>query len=166
MSDGSHIPDLVTPEILERAYIFSDVAAEQLEEISRIAEMLGFKSGAHILHKDKPNDAIWVLVEGKCVIRDSVQGGLEVDLFVLQPGDVFGEMSYTDRQPASATVVTVGDVKALRISFDDLDTWFIGNMETQCNFLRRMNATFSHRLRRANVELRKTFEASMKLRAE
>jgi CRP/FNR family transcriptional regulator, cyclic AMP receptor protein len=162
MDKGTKVKELVTPELLQKAYIFQDVDESVLEGICGLAEILSFKKGASILEKGVANDSIWFLAEGECIIREVLEGGLPVDLFTLKAADVFGEISYTDREPASATVVAHGDVKVVRIGFDDLDTWFIGNCQAQCMFLRRINSTFSFRLRRANMELRKTFEGAIK----
>lgn len=59
-------------------------------------------------------DAMYVVQEGElAVIRED--GGIETVVGSLLRGDVFGEMALFDREPRSATVRAVGDVRVLTL---------------------------------------------------
>lgn len=59
-------------------------------------------------------DAMYVVQEGElAVIRED--GGVETVVGSLLRGDVFGEMALFDREPRSATVRAVGDVRVLTL---------------------------------------------------
>lgn len=70
-----------------------------------------FSAGATIFREGDPGQLMYVVLEGE--VRLSVKG-LEVDL--LGPGGVMGEMSLIDTEPRSATATAITDCKLVPIT--------------------------------------------------
>lgn len=80
--------------------------------------------GEIIVHQGDPGDCMFVIQEGEVeivVIRD----GRETRLRVAGPGELIGEMAIFEREPRSATVRALSEVRALTVD--------------KKNFLRRVN---------------------------
>ncbi len=144
-------------EYLSKVYLFEGFPKEFLEQLASIAKEAEIGDGERIIERDAVNDSLWFLLAGVALIREQLPGGLEIDIYRLQAGDVFGDMSYADSQPASATVTAEGQLRALRIPFDELDHLLEGNPQLNVRFLRRIVTTMSQRLRHSNAEVKKSF---------
>jgi ATP-binding cassette subfamily B protein len=71
--------------------------------------------GATILREGDPSDSMFVLVAGRARVLKAGDGGQEVPLNLLGPGDVFGEAGLLSGAPRSATVRASGEVEVLRL---------------------------------------------------
>jgi len=60
-----------------------------------------------VLFKGSGGDHLLFLIEGRLQVVDVTEGGREVGLNLLMPGEYFGELSIIDGQPRSASVVAV-----------------------------------------------------------
>jgi signal-transduction protein with cAMP-binding, CBS, and nucleotidyltransferase domain len=81
------------------------------------AELLGkfetamIPAGERFVRARAPNDHLWIVVSGKCEVRDA--SGV---LATLAAGDGVGEMSLLASGEATADVVAIGPVAVLRLS--------------------------------------------------
>lgn len=148
-------------EALKKAYLFSGLRDEDLEVIDAIAAEQPIQAGDRLIEVGSVNDAMWILLSGSLVVRDSLPGGLEVDLFRLKSGDLFGEMSFTDNLPASASVIADSKGKVLKVPFQELRKIMKSNPELHVSVLEKLAFTFSQRLRAANQQIGKGFLASL-----
>jgi CRP/FNR family transcriptional regulator len=147
--------------LLRESFLFSDLSLEESEALARAVSVESFEIGDTIIDREQPNTALWVLIEGPAVVKDVFDGGLEMDLYNLQPGDLFGEVSYSDNLPPSASVIAKGQTRVMRIPFKELEVFFAAHPGTELKVLRKLAQTFSQRLRRANSEIRKSFMATL-----
>jgi uncharacterized protein (TIGR02266 family) len=100
-----------------------------------------FKEGSH-------GSAVYVLSTGKVEISKVVRGK-KVVLDILGPGDVFGDMSYLDPAPRSATAVALEDTDLELLDRDFLDQAF---NQIDSDF-RRIICTLVRRLRKTDENL-------------
>lgn len=96
-----------------------------------------FKEGSH-------GAAVYVLSSGKVEISKMIQGK-KIVVEILGPGDVFGEMSYIDHAPRSATAIALENTVLELVDKDFLDREFnqvASNFrEIICNLVRRLRKT-------------------------
>jgi CRP/FNR family cyclic AMP-dependent transcriptional regulator len=96
-----------------------------------------FKEGSH-------GTSVYVLNSGKVEISKMIHGK-ETPLEILGPGDVFGEMSFIDPAPRSATAAAVEDTVLEIVDKDFLDREFnqISSdfKEILCALVRRLRKT-------------------------
>jgi HlyB family type I secretion system ABC transporter len=74
-----------------------------------------FPFGAPIVREGEEADSYYVLVSGRARVIKRTEGGEEVALNVLRPGDSFGEMALLEHGKRSFTVRASADVEALRL---------------------------------------------------
>jgi CRP/FNR family cyclic AMP-dependent transcriptional regulator len=88
--------------------------------MNRIAVTETYKDGQVIVKEGGYGDGTYVILEGQVEITRKVGQG-NVRIALIGKGDIFGEMSFLDRQPRSASAVAVGDVKLGIFDKDFLD---------------------------------------------
>lgn len=76
---------------------------------------LSFSFGGVIVREGEQADALFVLASGRARAVKTGEGGDEVPLGVLQPGDTFGELGLLDDSTRSATVRASSEVEAFRL---------------------------------------------------
>ena len=72
---------------------------------------LEFKSGETIIEKGSHSDVLYVILEGAVEVR--YEGHV---LATDRTGDIFGELSIVDHEPASADLVAIEDTKVAAVS--------------------------------------------------
>lgn len=150
-------------EALQKTYLFAGLSPAELADVDAISTEQPFQTGDRLIEAGKQNDSLWILLQGPLAVRDSLPGGLELDLFKLKPGDLFGEMSFADGLPASASVIAEARGKVLRLPFADLRTVLASHPKSHVEVLRKLTQTFSQRLRLANQQIGKGFLSSFGL---
>ena len=85
-------------------------------QVERLADRRSFEMGDDILHEGVEDPALWILLSGECEVVKAAGTGERQQLATLEPGDIFGEMSFLNPAPHSATVRALSDVEAARIT--------------------------------------------------
>ncbi|MBW2091306.1 MAG: TIGR02266 family protein [Deltaproteobacteria bacterium] len=81
-----------------------------IESDLSIATEETYSDGEIIFQEGSSGDWIYLLLSGRVEIY-KVIGGKKVVVDVLEPGDIFGELSFIDKHPRSASAKAVGDVQ-------------------------------------------------------
>jgi tRNA A-37 threonylcarbamoyl transferase component Bud32 len=76
---------------------------------------LSLPAGATIVGEGEPGNEAYVILEGRCVAYRG-EGEEEVELRVMGPGEVFGEMAVFSAKPRSASIRAVTDVVLLVVT--------------------------------------------------
>jgi CRP-like cAMP-binding protein len=116
-ADESLIPkEYLTPErgalLLEKLPIFAGFAASELVRIYAMGELRLYKPASNIIVEGEASAGMYVILEGQVGIFKAGRGSQDEGhlLVHLGPGACFGEMSFVDHQPRSATVVAQNKV--------------------------------------------------------
>jgi CRP-like cAMP-binding protein len=72
-----------------------------------------------ILREGKTFQVLWIIARGECEVFKMVKPAVEQRLTVLDAGSVFGEMSFFQPAPHSASVRTLTEVEVMRLSRDE-----------------------------------------------
>src|SRR5438046_616620 len=91
------------------------VPAELRRLVSDSFVPLEFPFGEVIVREGEEADALFVLASGRARAIKEGEGGDEVPLGVLHPGDTFGELGMVEDSTRTATVRASSDVEALRL---------------------------------------------------
>jgi len=82
-----------------------------------------YKAGDVIFEEGSHGLAVYILHSGRVEIGKKAQDG-EIAVEILGPGDIFGEMSFLDHSPRSATVTALEDTVLELVDKDYLDREF------------------------------------------
>ena len=143
------------------------LAEDERRSLLSEAQRLVFLPGQAILRAGEPNQGLYVMMSGVVRVQQQVrvarkvtvgtaaghaetEGVLEKELARLSEGALFGEMSFLDGLPASATVSAVTKVELALISRQQLGAWSERDPGFAVRFFESLAITLSLRLRAAN----------------
>ena len=107
-------------EFLRRVGIFGSLHEGELEVVrGYLREMTCGHADAVFQQGDVGRD-LYIVREGRVIVRVRTSDGTEVDLASFGPGDFFGEMSIFEDEPRSATCAMPEGGSLYRMSKDDL----------------------------------------------
>jgi CRP-like cAMP-binding protein len=137
---------MIDPSLFRKAAVFADLEPAHLDALCRVASVRPYAAGEAILREDEPGDLFFVILRGQVKVFVDSEHGREVVLTHLQAGDFFGEMALFDNETRSASVsaLTASELVVLRRKD------FLAVLEEEFPIARRILATLSVRLRRAN----------------
>ena len=146
----------VTPgvDLLQRVPLFRTLGFHETMALSGICKIENQPDGAVILHQDSLGQALYIIKEGAAVVRraDPVTG-VQKELAMLSPGELFGEMSLIDDQLVSADVVAKGPIELLVIPRREFEKLLATSDKLAVKVYRCFCAALSDRLRKANAKL-------------
>lgn len=102
-----------------------------------------FKAGDYIVQQGKQTSGIYLLLKGSASVQIPTQ---EIPP-AIGPGEVCGEISFIDEQPATVSVKAKEPVEAFLLDRPTLQTMFELFPHLGSRFYRSLAASLSHRLR-------------------
>ncbi len=103
--------------------LFNGLNEDELVRLFDLVESETFSVGARILEQGLTYRSLWVILRGTCEVVRLSGNGSDQQLAVLEPGGIFGEMSFLQEAPHSATVRALSEVESIHITpkaFDEL----------------------------------------------
>lgn len=110
------IDALVQP--LRRIALFQGLRPLQITEIARRAERIVYRAGQTIIEEDTSGDAAILIVSGDA-IRNAAPGATDI-VEPVASGSLIAEMAMLVEIQHSSTVIARGQVKALRITREEM----------------------------------------------
>ncbi len=143
-------------EVLRRTEVFRDIPADGLRWLAAAAHVRQFDAGAVLMRQGDPAPTLHVVVAGRVRIveAESVLPGGRLELALLGPGEVVGEMGVLDGAPRSATVTAVEATTTLELPAEAIAVAIVQYPTVTAALLR----TVSQRLRSANELIRRLAE--------
>jgi CRP-like cAMP-binding protein len=91
--------------------LLKGMTSAEKEELLSLMERHRYSPGDLILAEGASTQAIWVVLSGECRASKATVDGAEKVLTTIEPGGVFGEMSFFQPAPHSATVKALSAVE-------------------------------------------------------
>jgi CRP/FNR family transcriptional regulator len=104
-----------------------------------------FAGGETIFTAGDPGGSVFLVLEGRVKITKEIDGASRT-LGVLDAGEFFGEMSFLEELPRSATAIALTDCSLLELNTEAFEESLAEEPELAVSLLR----SFSRRLRQAN----------------
>jgi CRP/FNR family transcriptional regulator, cyclic AMP receptor protein len=148
-------PIEATVELLRRVSLFSELSAEELEKVARVAVPRSYPAGSIILREGDPGDTCYIIRSGTARVVRQHADGRAITLTNLGPGEIFGELAMFDGDVRSATVEAVDEVRAVAILASDLKHLLAEHPEIAVKLL----GALAERLRETNARIsRQSFQ--------
>lgn len=103
------LDDAEKARLLRRSFIFRDLDEQMLGRLARLSQTHRVSAGSLLFQQGDEGDALYGVAEGLVRIWVSGDGGKELTLALLEPGDVFGEVALLDGLTRSASADVVED---------------------------------------------------------
>lgn len=140
---------MVSPEILGRVSIFSNLSREHLTLVAPTIKEQEFKKGKIIIHQDERGSMFFVMEKGLAKVTMTGKEGKEITLSYIKPGEFFGEMSLLDGKPRSATVIATEDSRVMTLTREE----FLNSIRQNPEIGIKMLEVLSDRLRYADQKI-------------
>lgn len=112
MSESESVSDAV----LARCPLFRGMTAPERLELAGLLDSRAYAPGESILAEGDTVQRMWVLISGQCRVTKKSTLGSELELSILEPFGTFGEMSFFQPAPHSASVRAVTAVETVSLS--------------------------------------------------
>jgi len=113
---------MVDPKSLREIQFFSDLNDEDLKVVAGVLKEMDFKVGTTIFKEGEDGQSLYIIKRGEVKACKTTPEGDLLTLMIHKDGDIFGEMSFLDGRPRSATIVAIADTKAYVMEKDDFES--------------------------------------------
>jgi CRP-like cAMP-binding protein len=103
----------IKQQILRRIYLFSGIAAADLETLARMAVRKSFPRQATIFREGKDAQGFYILITGQIKLVKSSPEGKEYIIRLVGPGETFAEAAVFGEIPYPATAIALEDCQTL-----------------------------------------------------
>lgn len=105
--------------MIESIPLFAGLLDEDLALVENHGSIKTYRKNTIVINQDDETDSLYVILSGSVKVFISGEDGREVVLNQKGEGEYFGEMALIDRQPRSASVVTLQPSRLMIISRTD-----------------------------------------------
>lgn len=134
--------------ILTKLQIFEGLQDSAAQQVCDALTMKDYEPNETILNEGDQVQALWIILNGQCVVSRSCRPGSEQELATLRQGDVFGEMSFMRTAPHSASIRTQSAVQVAAYRKSDYTDLFLSNPTAACQISSNIASVLAERLRR------------------
>jgi CRP-like cAMP-binding protein len=153
---------MVADSLLQGIYLFKDMAADERAKFAQIAEVAAVPAGGRVFHAGEASTAMYLVKDGSIEISAQSAGGTTVHVATLAAGGHFGEMSFVDDAPRSATAEALENTHLFKFSYEKMRAVLGSNPVVSDKFYRSLTRFLSNRLRQTTSDL--TFAREKNLR--
>ncbi|MFK7778214.1 MAG: cyclic nucleotide-binding domain-containing protein [Gimesia sp.] len=111
----------LTEQLINECVLFQSVTPDEMEELLSFSESEDFSAGTPILDEGNSTRYLWIIQSGSCEVRKKLSNGTEQSLAQLGAFSIFGEMSFFNPAPHSASVVALTNVRTVRLPGREFD---------------------------------------------
>ncbi len=130
----------------------AELSDKQCATLAGIIKVAGLREGEYLLKEGQFDDSLHVVVSGKLEVVKSDQGGEQVTLAVLHPGDMAGELGFVDGAPHSAGLRALGECEVFNIHRAEFEALIPKDPDLVYKVMRAVMRTVHRILRRMNFQ--------------
>jgi len=141
--------------VLSGITVFSGLDEGQIEQLAAQFRQVDCQAGQELITEGERADQLSVIVEGgvEIYLPANSERISEIKLAAMGPGELFGEYSFVDMRPASASVKAVTDCRLLQVDYGDLYRLLGENDSLARRFYENLLLVLIDRLRADDREL-------------
>jgi CRP/FNR family transcriptional regulator len=116
---GPGVPDKYW--FLKQIDLFDELSREEMERVDEISQMRELRRGEIVFMPEDESNSVFLLKKGRVKISKMSEDGKEVTIDIIEPGEMFGELSLVDKGPRETIAETLDDVLLCVISKNDFE---------------------------------------------
>lgn len=110
--------------VLAEVDLFGTLPPAAIERVAAAAQQRTLRRGDVLFHESDPGEELFVVESGRIAIANKSFDGRESVVALMEPGDVFGEMSLFDGHGRSADARALESSKVYAVPFEPLRALF------------------------------------------
>ncbi len=130
-----------------------------MSDSAKLHNVRSFRKGEYLFRQNESSREVYVLKSGRVRVF-KLEGGLEIELDIVGPGGVIGEIAAIDGQVRSASVLALEDSDAVVITPEEFD----GLTAKIPDWFQKIAAILAHRLREADGRIDRNLEGDQTAR--
>jgi CRP-like cAMP-binding protein len=148
---------MMIEELLRAVPLFRELTDEELALVLMIGMRKNHGQGSVIVSEGVACAVLHVIQEGQVRISKFVPGFGEEALVILGPGQLFGEVEFFDRAPASALAIAHTDTATFALPHSELHGLMQEHPRLAAKFLWAFSRVMAGRLRESNRKMASLF---------
>ena len=112
-------PRQILPEEFDPLSTFAMLIPEDRERLLEVADHVPVQEGQVLIQEGQDLSVLFLVVKGLFGVRIN-RNDVDIEVALLGPGEIIGELSFVSMEPASATVVALEDGSVLRFDLNRL----------------------------------------------
>ncbi len=141
------------PLSLNEIGLFKERKEETLSALEACMEKRSYTAGKVIFARGDTGDELFLIRRGEVRIMLPVEGGRSHHISTFGRGAFFGEMSFLDGRPRSATAIAYSDTDLYALSRKAFDQFSVEHKKMALNLMEALAKMLAARLRYADVEI-------------
>jgi PAS domain S-box-containing protein len=138
--------------MLRRMRLLRALSSEELDSVSKVVQHRRFKKGKTVLSEGGRGGSIYLVQSGLLKVSHIIRGRRR-ELGTFKPGDHFGEVSFIDKKPRSASIYAVENSELLVFSRKALEDLQHHNPHLQFKLMQALLEDLAEKLRQRKFSL-------------
>ena len=130
----------------------SELSVEDREIMMGLAKPVSYTAGQALIEQGQSLSVLFFILTGRVGVRIS-RNSISIQVGILGPGEIVGELSFVSWEPAAASVAALEDVEVLKFDLDWADMLTEQHPQTAVRLYRSLSLVLSQRVREANARL-------------
>jgi len=147
----------ISESISLQSVLFKELSPDEKVQLLKLAMQESYPAGEAILREGRQIQILWVILKGQCEVIKDLDGPREHCLATLEKGSVFGEMSFFQAAPHSASIRTKTAVDVMRLSRENYETLLESCPSAAYKIAAAIAQVLSDRLRRMDEHIQEQF---------
>jgi len=141
-------------KILQPLEIFQGLGKDQLGEIAQIAEVISYPKNSEIFHEHSIESDLYIVVKGRVQVNAQLTRTEKTTMHTILQGKLFGEFSFIDQKPRSATAVALVNSDVIKLSREKMMVIFSHSPAIGYQVMSNLVQIFARRIRQTAHELK------------
>jgi uncharacterized membrane protein len=150
------------PEMLGDVELFEHIGADDRAELAGFIEQRNLAAGNVLFNTGDPGESLYIVRSGELELYIKDTAGQKIELAIVEPGGVFGELALLDNGPRTATARALVDCELLELQRAHLLLLFSKSPQAALRLLGAMG----HMTRKADELLRTRVSRNANVEAE
>lgn len=144
---------MLDPVILRQLPPLADFRDEDLALLAGVLRERQFVAGDLVVNEGEIGSDLFLLLAGEVAVLRTGARSEQKQVAVIGAGEIFGEMSFLDRKPRTASVRAVKTSRVLVLTRDRFESLYQENLGVYARFLRLIADTITARLRKLGLQV-------------
>lgn len=136
---------------LGKMSFFSYLNEDELKAVSEVIEEVDYPGGNVVFEEGSDGHTLYIIKSGEIKVSKKDPAGNEQVLTLLKEGDIFGEMSFLDGRPHSATIAAEQSSRLLQIEKNDFDEFVDKNPKAAYKIMKNIAFQVDSIVRKMNT---------------